>query len=223
MNDPASPQQRRRLAARRALSHTAIELASERGGIEAVSVDDIAAAGDVSRRTFFNYFATKGDAVAWPLTTFRDRLIGELTARPAAESIWTALEVSARGLLTDPATDLRDLARASSLIVGSPELMVAQMGAASVRALDQHVATRTGTDLRADAYPQLVAVSAGTAIRVAVDRWAEHGGSIGDHLEQVFALIRSGLPDPRTLPHTPEAPDPGDFSERSTFDERGVA
>jgi AcrR family transcriptional regulator len=208
VRDPANPQQRRRLAARRALSHAAIELAAERGGIDAVSVDDIAAAGDISRRTFFNYFPTKGDAVAWPLDAFRERLLAELTARPATESIWTALESSAYNALADPATHLLDLARAGRLVIGSPEVLVAQLGAVSVRALDQHVAARTGTDLRSDAYPQLVAVSAGTGIRVAVDRWAEHGGPIRDHLAQVFALIRTGLPDPR---------DP------SPVDHRGVA
>lgn len=200
--------ERRRLAAHRALSHAAIELATARGGVDAVSVDDIAAAGDVSRRTFFNYFPAKGDAVAWPLAVFRDRLLEELTARPPAESIWAALEASAAIALADPATDLIDLARAGRLVIGSPEVLVAQLGADSVHALDQHVAARTGTDLRADAYPQLVAVSAGTAIRVAVERWAAHGGPIGDHLAQVFALIRSGLPDPRDLPIPLALPNP---------------
>jgi AcrR family transcriptional regulator len=211
------------MAAQHALSHATIQLASERGGIEAVSVDDIAAAGDVSRRTFFNYFPTKGDAVAWPLAAFRDRLLAELTARPAAEPIWTALEASALAVLTNPATDLRDLARAGRLVAGSPAVLVAQMGAESIRALDQQVAARTQTDLRSDAYPQLVAVSAGTAILVAVDRWAEHGGPIGDHLAQVFALIRSGLPDPRGLPDPASLADTHGRPQASPFENRGVA
>jgi AcrR family transcriptional regulator len=217
--------ERRRLAARRALSHAAIELATERGGIDAVSVDDIAAAGDVSRRTFFNYFPAKGDAVAWPVAAFRDRLLAELTARPAAEPIWTALEAAATSALTDPSTDLGNLARAGRLVIGSPEVLVAQWGADSVQALDRQVASRTGTDLRADAYPQLVAVSAGTAIRVSVERWAEHGGPIGEHLAQVFGLIRSGLPDPR-YPAGPRRhfdADGGSDSSFVQFDPRGAA
>jgi AcrR family transcriptional regulator len=193
----SSSPERRRLAARRALSHAAIALAAERGGLETVSVDDIAAAGDVSRRTFFNYFPTKGDAVAWPLAAFRDRLLAALATRPTAEPIWAALEASAADALTDRATDLGDLAGAGRLVIGSPEVLGPRSGAESVPALDQQIAARTGTDLRADVYPALTAVSAGTGIRVAVQRWAEHGGPVGDHLAQVFALIRGGLPDPR--------------------------
>jgi AcrR family transcriptional regulator len=193
----SSSPERRRLAARRALSHAAIALAAERGGLDTVSVDDIADAGDVSRRTFFNYFPTKGDAIAWPLAAFHDRLLATLAARPPAEPIWAALEASAAAALTDRATDLGDLAGAGRLIGGSPEVLGTRSGAESVPAIAQQIAARTGTDPRADVYPALTAGSAGTGIRLAVQRWAEHGGPVGDHLAEVFALIRGGLPDPR--------------------------
>jgi AcrR family transcriptional regulator len=196
----SSALERRRLAARRALSHAAIALATERGGLDTVSVDDIAAAGDVSRRTFFNYFPAKGDAVTWPLAAFRDRLLEALTARPAAEPIWAALAASATEAFADRAIDLGELARAGRLIADSPEVLAAQSGAGPAPALERQIAARTGTDLRADAYPRLLAASAGAGIRLAVQRWADHGGPIDDHLAQVFALIRSGLPDPRKVP-----------------------
>jgi len=154
--------------------------------VETVSVEDIARAGQVSRRTFFNYFPTKADAIAWPHATFRRRLLAELTARPPNEPIWAALEASAILALTDPATDLTDLHRAGRLI-GTP----------TVRALETQIATRTGTDPAADAYPQLTAATAGAGIHLAIARWARHGGAVQDHLAHAFALIRSGLPDPR--------------------------
>lgn len=171
---------------RRALSHAAIELATARGSMETVPVDDITRAAQVSRRTFFNYFPTKADAIAWPLAVFRRRLLAELTARPADEPIWAALEASATLALTDPATDLTDLHRAGRLI-----------GTTTIRNWEGQIATRTGA---ADAYPQLVAATAGAGIHIAIAHWARHGGAVGDHLAHNFALIRSGLPDPREAP-----------------------
>ena len=54
--------ERKKLATRLALHEAALRLVAERG-LDKVSIDDIAARADVSPRTFFNYYATKDDAV----------------------------------------------------------------------------------------------------------------------------------------------------------------
>lgn len=54
--------ERKRLATRRAIQLAALELVQERG-MQGVTVDEISARADVSPRTFFNYFATKEQAV----------------------------------------------------------------------------------------------------------------------------------------------------------------
>jgi mycofactocin system transcriptional regulator len=54
---------RRPATSRAELSHVALQLFAERG-FEATTVDDIAAAAGIGRRTFFRYFASKND-VAW--------------------------------------------------------------------------------------------------------------------------------------------------------------
>ena len=54
--------ERKKLATRQALHEAALRLVAEHG-LASVSIDDIAERADVSPRTFFNYFASKDDAV----------------------------------------------------------------------------------------------------------------------------------------------------------------
>ena len=55
--------QRKLQETRERLTRAAMALFLERG-FEAATIDDIAAAADVSRRSFFHYFASKEDVVA---------------------------------------------------------------------------------------------------------------------------------------------------------------
>lgn len=57
-----------------------------RRGFEAVTVDEIAAAAGVSRRTFFRYFETKEDALLVDDATRLDQLREALQERPADEA-----------------------------------------------------------------------------------------------------------------------------------------
>jgi|SRR5450755_955765 AcrR family transcriptional regulator len=122
--DSAGPglRERKKRATRQALGAAAMRLAIERG-LENVLIEDIAAAADVSPRTFSNYFASKYEAIC-ALALDRSVAIGEaLRERPAGESLWDAvrqavLEVYARGSVApDP-----ELVAGIRLVTSSPVL-----------------------------------------------------------------------------------------------------
>ncbi|SFW85394.1 TetR family transcriptional regulator [Amycolatopsis australiensis] len=93
----ATPAGRRQL--RRALASAAVDLFAA-NGYEATTVDDIAAAAGVGRRTFFRYFDTKDDV----LFANHDEIVAEMeaafaTADPARDPIDVAC--AAVGLVLD--------------------------------------------------------------------------------------------------------------------------
>ncbi|WP_409410494.1 TetR/AcrR family transcriptional regulator [Bradyrhizobium sp. AUGA SZCCT0160] len=82
---------RKRQQTRERLTRAAMMLFLERG-FDATTLDDIAAAADVSRRSFFHYFASKEDVVfAWQ-EEIMTALIAAVAARPAGENMLTAAE-----------------------------------------------------------------------------------------------------------------------------------
>ncbi|WP_424934642.1 TetR family transcriptional regulator [Amaricoccus macauensis] len=60
-------------------------------GFDAVTVDDIAAASGISRRSFFRYFPTKEDVVVAGHAAFGERIIEAVKARPRDEDVWVSL------------------------------------------------------------------------------------------------------------------------------------
>lgn len=98
-NDIARPVTRTRLGRRPAttaveLSHVAIRLFRDRG-FEATTVDDIAAAAGIGRRTFFRYFRSKND-VPWGdfdqrLAGLREFLRGQPRTVPLARALRAAV------------------------------------------------------------------------------------------------------------------------------------
>jgi AcrR family transcriptional regulator len=82
--------ERKKLATWRAIRATALRLFNERG-FDAVSIDEIAAAADVSRTTFFNYFSGKEAVVFDPDPEEPEQWRALLAGRPAGEPVWDSL------------------------------------------------------------------------------------------------------------------------------------
>src|SRR5215469_241182 len=93
--------QRKRRQTRAALSRAAIRLCIQRGW-ENVTVDEIAAAANVSPRTFRNYFPTKAAAVAAGHLERMLRIADGLRTHPAGRDLWTAITNSVAAQFESP-------------------------------------------------------------------------------------------------------------------------
>ncbi|MGW0903040.1 TetR/AcrR family transcriptional regulator [Streptomyces sp. NPDC002853] len=98
-----SLRERKKLAAWRAISEAALRLFEEQG-FEATTIEQIAAAANVSRATFFNYFASKEAVVFDQDPEARDRWRTLLEARSPGEPLWDSLAA----IMIEVNTGLRD-------------------------------------------------------------------------------------------------------------------
>ncbi len=177
----------------REVERVALELFTARG-FEATTVDDIAAALGVSRRTVFRYFASKNDIVWGDFDWVIRRLRDLLADAPADEPLLTAL---ARAVVAsnvyDPA-DLDGLRTRMQLITAVPALQAHSMlrYAAWRRVVAEFAADRLRLDPD-DLTPQAIAHAAlGTSL-AAFGSWvADPASDLVDVLERAYALLVTG-------------------------------
>src|SRR5207247_3413148 len=84
--DPIPVRERTRRAVRSELAQLAADLFVEKGYDE-TTIDDLAAAAGMSKRTFFRYFASKEELVVGKYEILGEQLAEDLAARPAGEPI----------------------------------------------------------------------------------------------------------------------------------------
>lgn len=97
--------ERKRRETRRGIEDAALELVSERG-FDDVTVEDICAAAGVSRRTFFNYFASKESAVFGPgPLVFGDDVAEEFARTEHDDPLMALLRLIEDGMATPPDED----------------------------------------------------------------------------------------------------------------------
>lgn len=172
---PAAPglRQRKRQQTRERLTRAAMALFLERG-FEATTIDDIAAAADVSRRSFFHYFASKEDVVAAWQENAASALVAEVVARPADESMLTAAEnaIAAAVKRLDPAeaAAMSRLKRDNPALQARDQLKYDKLERALAEGLAQRGRTKSDR-LQA----RLVAMIATGAMRVGGESWIGEG------------------------------------------------
>jgi len=181
--------ERKKRATRRAIGEVALALAIE-SGLENVRVEDIAAAADVSVRTFSNYFRTKYDAIG-ALGLDRAAELGEaLRSRPPDEALWPAIRAAVMAQYPD-----QDEHRDREWVVRLRRVMTSEpmrgshyaVTAATVTALAAAITERTGAGAD-DLWSEVVAWSVVTATQAGLRRW-----SLADSQVPLRALLERAL------------------------------
>jgi AcrR family transcriptional regulator len=90
--------ERTRLAVRAELANAAIDLFLVQG-FEATTVDQIATAAGLSRRSFFRYFASKDDVLVDPLSAAGAMIADDVRTRPTGEPPWLVMRRGFDGLV----------------------------------------------------------------------------------------------------------------------------
>ncbi|MEI9887171.1 MAG: TetR family transcriptional regulator [Rhizomicrobium sp.] len=166
--------ERKRAETRARIIEGALKLFVKRG-FDGTTLDDIAAAAGISRRTFFHYFESKEDlAFAWLDSTSDD--IVAAAKREAADQPLLAIAANAIAACASPYG--RDEAFALARLVNETPALKdrSQMKYGRLEeSLAEVIASRKGLkkdDLRA----RLAAMTAVGAMRIASQRWYESGG-----------------------------------------------
>jgi AcrR family transcriptional regulator len=212
-----SRRERKKQATRRALHEAAFALAEDLG-LAGVTVEAIAERADVATRTFFNYFASKEDAVLDRDPDRPEALRHAVLARPAGEDALTALRAVMEEEAARRVLDAERFFRRMRLIRAEPQLRMAMAGISEEieQALVAGIAERTGQDAGIDLYPALVVSAAWGAFKVAFLRWCDLGGhtSFEALLAAAFDILSRGLRPPMPAYRPPPPPEPRERHHR---------
>jgi AcrR family transcriptional regulator len=164
--------ERKKDETRRAVHAAAVRLTAELG-YEQVTVEAIAEAANVSRRTFSNYFSCKEEALLHGEHLYMRSLTQAVLDRPADEDAWSALRSAVRGVYNrwGRPTDREGWARAK-LARKHPALLARLLAnhAALARDLEQALDGRRRPD---GVRPAVLVAVFLACLRVSLETWTE--------------------------------------------------
>lgn len=200
--------ERKKAATRDRISDAALRLALTHGP-DAVTVDNIAEAADVSPRTFFNHFPSKWDAIVDFDLDGHEELADAIRQRPAHESPFVALRNAALEHLAVEHDDKAKRAERMRLVEthdGLQRLFHGYFAAFEAMLIDAVVA-RLGPDHDPDdPYPRVLVSAVMSAVRTAV---RHHVDAADDRpfvevATEVFDILAAGF----TRAPSPSSPSP---------------
>jgi AcrR family transcriptional regulator len=191
--------ERKKARTRASLREHALRLFREQG-YQATTVEQIAAAAEVSASTFFRYFPTKEDLVLQD--DMDTRMVEALERQPAALGPVAAVRAATRevfGSYTEADLDL--IQEIMTLTVTVPEIRARAMDefARTIRVVSEALAKRSGRP--ADDLPVRATAGAIVGVMISItigegDGWTDRQqiGEMFGRIDQALALLEAGLP-----------------------------
>lgn len=180
------------------LEAVALRLFDQRGFAN-VTVEDIASEAHISVRTFYRYFAAKGDVLQLRIDRRSEVLRGALAARPADEPPLHSLRVALEEEFS--AVDPIVLRRWIAVIADNASVMKGVVGAIQLKihpVIAEHFGSRLG--LPSDALvPTMLAAAVMGVVQAAHTQWFIHDGDLAATMSESLAVLERGIStDPRT-------------------------
>jgi len=191
--------ERKKARTRASLREHALRLFREQG-YPATTVEQIAAAAEVSASTFFRYFPTKEDLVLQD--DMDTRMVEALERQPAALGPVAAVRAATREVFGSyTAADLDLIQEIMTLTVTVPEIRARAMDefARTIRVVSEALAKRSGRP--ADDLPVRATAGAIVGVMISItigegDGWTDRQqiGEMFGRIDQALALLEAGLP-----------------------------
>nr|WP_269330436.1 TetR/AcrR family transcriptional regulator [Kineosporia babensis] len=184
--------ERTRRAVRKELSAVALDLFLEQG-YEATTIEQIATAAGLSRRSFFRYFASKEALILGKLEIGNEDMVQALTERPPQEPIWTSLRrvfddavaYQSDSRQRERGLRLQEIIGASPMLAGAQATQFAALQSELVAVLRERSPQTPELEIRS------LVSAAFACLQVALAVPAQDGGpALGEILDRSMAALR---------------------------------
>ena len=177
---------------RNELEAVALRLFEERGFLT-VTVDEVAAAAQVSTRTFYRYFPAKEDVLQVAIDRRSAALRAALAERPADEAPLHSLRVTLEQVVA--AEDVALRRRWVSVVAATPTILNSVIGGIQLkshRVTAEFLGSRLGVPSDA-LVPTMLAAAVGGVIQAAHTQWFVHGGDLPTMIAEGLEVLESGI------------------------------
>lgn len=195
LSSPEGLRERKKRATRRHIAEVGFQLFLD-NGYEATTLDTIAQAAGISRRTFFSYFKSKEDIILALQAAAWDGMLAELlTVAGDVAPLDAVYQTMARHVApydSDQVRAMDRVMRASATLMARKQVVYAQQEESLYQTLCQvWPQPQQRSELR------IIAMLAMGALRLALEAWGQHPStrSPESFLRETFANLKSVLGD----------------------------